>query len=172
MTKIFTGIFILMLFISLGACVRSTHTAQDAGQKDSLETVSFKNDTLAQVYTWYTALKNDLVKADSIQAEHAADTLAQILKQIDGCDTSVGITEKIGTVTDLKIQRDLFVLLNNDLMPIFRHAKLTAGSIYVQYCPMADNGNGAYWLSSSKEIRNPYYGNEMLTCGSVKEKIR
>jgi hypothetical protein len=37
---------------------------------------------------------------------------------------------------------------------------------------MANNNTGAYWLSDSKEIRNPYLGNEMLTCGKVKETVQ
>ncbi|RYF79677.1 MAG: DUF3347 domain-containing protein, partial [Chitinophagaceae bacterium] len=37
--------------------------------------------------------------------------------------------------------------------------------IYLQYCPMKN----ASWLSSAKQIRNPYYGSSMLTCGEVTE---
>jgi Cu(I)/Ag(I) efflux system membrane fusion protein len=43
--------------------------------------------------------------------------------------------------------------------------------LYVQFCPMADDNNGAYWLSTSKDVLNPYYGSMMLKCGSVKETI-
>jgi Cu(I)/Ag(I) efflux system membrane fusion protein len=39
--------------------------------------------------------------------------------------------------------------------------------IFVQKCPMANNNKGAFWLSINKEIRNPYYGEQMMTCGSV-----
>ena len=45
-------------------------------------------------------------------------------------------------------------------------------TIYYQYCPMAKNGEGAYWLSNSEKIRNPYYGEAMLGCGEVKETIK
>ena len=41
------------------------------------------------------------------------------------------------------------------------------GEVYLEYCPMAK----ASWLSSEKEISNPYLGNKMLKCGSVKETI-
>ena len=44
-------------------------------------------------------------------------------------------------------------------------------TIYYQFCPMARNGAGAYWLSAVKEIKNPYYGEAMLTCGENKEVI-
>jgi Cu(I)/Ag(I) efflux system membrane fusion protein len=46
-----------------------------------------------------------------------------------------------------------------------------ASPIYVQHCPMADSNKGADWLSKEKEILNPYFGQDMLTCGEVKKKI-
>lgn len=41
--------------------------------------------------------------------------------------------------------------------------------VYRQFCPMAQSGKGAYWLSDKKPIRNPYFGEQMLTCGETKE---
>lgn len=43
--------------------------------------------------------------------------------------------------------------------------------LHVQFCPMADNGNGARWISENKEIENPYYGLMMSSCGSLEEQI-
>ena len=40
--------------------------------------------------------------------------------------------------------------------------------MYKQFCPMAFNDQGGYWLSNSKEVRNPYFGDKMLKCGMVK----
>jgi Cu(I)/Ag(I) efflux system membrane fusion protein len=37
---------------------------------------------------------------------------------------------------------------------------------------MALNDKGAYWLSEFEEIRNPYFGDAMLTCGEVVETYR
>ncbi|PKP34687.1 MAG: hypothetical protein CVT98_10650 [Bacteroidetes bacterium HGW-Bacteroidetes-15] len=45
-------------------------------------------------------------------------------------------------------------------------------TIYVQHCPMADNNKGADWLSSEKEIKNPYFGSSMLKCGEVTKEIK
>jgi membrane fusion protein, copper/silver efflux system len=44
-------------------------------------------------------------------------------------------------------------------------------TLYVQFCPMANNNLGAKWISTEAEIRNPYYGDAMLTCGSVVEVL-
>ena len=43
--------------------------------------------------------------------------------------------------------------------------------VYNQYCPMADDNKGAYWLSNDKNVLNPYFGSAMLACGSVKQVI-
>jgi Cu(I)/Ag(I) efflux system membrane fusion protein len=43
--------------------------------------------------------------------------------------------------------------------------------IYEQFCPMADNNKGAYWLSTTKEITNPYFGEAMLTCGEITDEM-
>lgn len=44
--------------------------------------------------------------------------------------------------------------------------------VYIDFCPMADDFKGAYWLSSSEEIRNPYFGAAMLSCGEIKSTIK
>lgn len=38
--------------------------------------------------------------------------------------------------------------------------------VRVAYCPMAKES----WLQKESEIRNPYYGKSMLTCGEFKKK--
>ena len=43
--------------------------------------------------------------------------------------------------------------------------------VYLQYCPMADDDKGAYWLSGERQVLNPYFGTAMLTCGEVKQII-
>lgn len=43
--------------------------------------------------------------------------------------------------------------------------------LYVDYCPMANNNKGAYWLSQVKEIQNPYQGQKMPHCGELKKAL-
>ena len=45
-------------------------------------------------------------------------------------------------------------------------------AVYVDHCPMYNDGKGADWLSKENGIKNPYYGSQMLTCGKVKETIK
>lgn len=67
----------------------------------------------------------------------------------------------------LENQRDVFVRLSQNMIQIGRQMKNLDTKLYVQRCPMANNDKGADWLSLEEEIRNPYYGDAMLTCGSV-----
>ncbi|MGY8915099.1 MAG: DUF3347 domain-containing protein, partial [Flavobacteriales bacterium] len=76
---------------------------------------------------------------------------------------------KIASSDNLKSQRKAFSDLSNEMENLLR-GTITSGKIYKDFCPMALNG-GAYWLSAIKDIRNPYYGAQMISCGKVTEVI-
>ena len=44
--------------------------------------------------------------------------------------------------------------------------------VYFQHCPMANDGQGADWLSKESGIKNPYFGSMMLTCGKTVETLK
>lgn len=69
-------------------------------------------------------------------------------------------------------QRDHFVVLNQNMVPIVMNIGAIDPQVFIQKCPMANNNQGAFWLSTTKEIRNPYYGEQMMTCGSVIDSVR
>lgn len=68
-------------------------------------------------------------------------------------------------------QRSHFVVLNQNLVPIVMNIDNMKPKVFIQKCPMADNNKGAFWISADEEIRNPYYGEQMMTCGSVIDSI-
>lgn len=68
-------------------------------------------------------------------------------------------------------QRDHFIVFNEKIVAIVMNIDRIEPVLFVQKCPMANNSKGAVWLSKDKDIRNPYYGDTMLTCGSVIETI-
>lgn len=78
---------------------------------------------------------------------------------------------KIKKTKDLNKQRHAFSLFNQNMYEVFKSFQLSNTEIYHQYCPMANDDKGAYWLSNKKEIRNPYFGDEMLMCGEVVEDL-
>jgi predicted membrane-bound mannosyltransferase len=68
-------------------------------------------------------------------------------------------------------QREHFELLSKDIYDLVK--TFGAGQVlYKDFDPMAGNGKGAFWISETKEIKNPYMGKAMLTSGSIKEEIK
>ena len=43
--------------------------------------------------------------------------------------------------------------------------------LYRMHCSMVYPDRGADWLQAGEELLNPYWGAQMLHCGSVKGKI-
>ena len=76
--------------------------------------------------------------------------------------------QQLAQAKDIAKQRDVFATLSGYMMQLAKTEMLSDAYLYIDYCPMKK----AYWLSDSKPIRNPYYGNSMLTCGEIKETIK
>lgn len=72
---------------------------------------------------------------------------------------------------DIKKQREYFVDLSAAIVNSNKVFGVKSATYYEQYCPMANSKEGAYWLSTEAGIRNPYFGDKMMTCGEVKNKI-
>ena len=64
-----------------------------------------------------------------------------------------------------------FVFLSTVMVKSVKALGYDSQKLYVDYCPMANNNKGAYWLSQIKEIQNPYLGQKMPTCGEVKKEL-
>ena len=79
--------------------------------------------------------------------------------------------DKMTGSKDTKDQKAAYDSFNQSLFKSIKAFGITEGSVFYQYCPMALDSQGAYWLSNTKEIRNPYFGGNMLSCGSTKETI-
>ncbi len=69
---------------------------------------------------------------------------------------------------DLEHQREHFMKLSNSVYSLVSSFKANEAEAYLHYCPMKK----ASWLSDSKDVKNPYYGKKMLTCGSVKATLK
>ncbi len=81
--------------------------------------------------------------------------------------------EHIGdNATKIDHQREHFITLSNNLLAVTKALKINSEPTYLQFCPMANGGKGAYWLSKENKVKNPYFGKSMLTCGSVKETLK
>jgi Cu(I)/Ag(I) efflux system membrane fusion protein len=67
--------------------------------------------------------------------------------------------------------RDAFVGISKELLTALENQNYEHPSLYVQFCPMANNGEGARWISDEEEIANPFYGQKMHKCGETVTKI-
>jgi Cu(I)/Ag(I) efflux system membrane fusion protein len=80
-------------------------------------------------------------------------------------------SEKISQLSEIEAQREQFDFLSQALIKVIKVFGIPAGTFYVQHCPMAFNNEGADWISKDEQIRNPYFGDQMLTCGITQETI-
>ena len=168
-----------MLIIGVVSCTNTdqkgsgnSDTTVHAAEKVDTADVTLKDAKVQAIYTGYIALKNALVEAKSEVAQKAAATLKTDLANYKGCENTALTAAKIADAKDLAAQRKDFTALSSDVIALFKHAEVTKGAIFVQHCPMANNGEGGDWLSSEEKIQNPYYGDEMMECGRVVETIK
>ena len=144
----------------------------------------FKNQ-LKVVFNDYIKLKDALVKDDSktvlgvskellvnltkMDMKLLTDSKAHnhwmpLEKEIKASATSISNT------SDIKSQRNHFKHLSSHLINAVQLFGVNE-KVFVEFCPMADNNKGAYWLSKEEKVINPYFGDAMLTCGEVKQII-
>ncbi|MEO6347366.1 MAG: DUF3347 domain-containing protein [Aquaticitalea sp.] len=137
-------------------------------------------NALNTVFNTYFAIKDALVKTNATSATAKA---AELLNAIKALKVETLKTEQQATVTkvlpsimdaakkisetkDISKQRETFKSLSKNIHEIITFYNATE-TLYYQYCPMQD----ANWLSKDKTIKNPYYGSQMLSCGSNVETI-
>ncbi|TXK76997.1 efflux RND transporter periplasmic adaptor subunit [Mesonia sp. K4-1] len=130
----------------------------------------------------YLQMKDALVASDANQVSAFAKATSTALKSADikslgsmeqsNIKKSIEILDAIAANDNLENQRGHFVILNENMVSIAMSVNGTDEMLYVQKCPMANNSKGAVWLSAEKDIRNPYFGDAMLTCGSVIDSIQ
>ncbi len=174
--KVYFGIAVVVLLMACnGTAQKATGSKDTVSVKDvavdDASRPTFKDEKVALIYTEYLKLKDDLVATKFEESKVSAKSLSASLKGYAGCENTAVIATKIENAKDISVQRAEFTSLSADVIALFKHAAVTNGTIYVQHCPMANNGNGGDWLASEKKIQNPYYGSEMMECGAVIEEI-
>jgi hypothetical protein len=155
--------------------IHELHEVESSESTESIPaaSVSFSNQEITGIINSYLDLKDQLVATDGEKASAEASRLLSVLEksQIQTKESLKVAVAQIANSTDSEIQRTAFDLVSQQVLILAKSAVLTEGKLYKQYCPMAKNNTGAFWLSASQEIRNPYFGDKMLKCGSVEEEI-
>ena len=156
-----------------------------SNMKERLEVSKDFQNQLRQVFNSYIDLKDALVKDDSKKVSDDAKSLLNGLSQVDmklltdikahnhwmSLEKEIKASvNSISNTSDIKSQRNHFKHLSAHLTSAVQLFGVNE-KVYHQFCPMADNNKGAYWLSKEKQVLNPYFGNAMLKCGEVKQVI-
>jgi hypothetical protein len=135
---------------------------------------STQQHQLSQLLTQYYNIKDALVAGNGYLASIKAEEFIKTANSIDYKVISEGNINAllkdatpVSETKDIKVQREHFSNLSNNMASLAKSVKLTTEPIYQAYCPMKK----ANWLSNDKAIKNPYYGSAMLTCGKVVETI-
>lgn len=139
--------------------------------------------SLEDIIRAYSDLKDAFVQSDAKLVDMAIGPLAKLIegasvselkgkesKQWSNTASSLQKSLKgIQTNEDVELKRKEFETLSESLISAVEYFGNGDMLIYKQYCPMAFGDKGANWLSLQKEIRNPYFGDKMLTCGEVRK---
>lgn len=144
-----------------------------------------KKFSIAPIVTDYLSLKNALVSDDDKAAANAGKKLLATLNKVDmnaipadkhkqymeiaddAKEHSEHINDNVGNIHH---QREHLAVLGEGLKELIELFGTTQ-TLYQDHCPMFNDGKGAVWFSESKEIKNPYYGSKMMTCGKVEKTI-
>jgi hypothetical protein len=133
--------------------------------------VKFNDPKVATVYQGYINLKTALVNSDVNSTADEAGRLKTALTDAGANEEVLLAVQSMTESTDVETQREEFVLITETVEGMLDGA-IESGVVYKQYCPMAFDFKGGYWLSNSTEINNPFFGDKMLRCGKVTSKIR
>jgi hypothetical protein len=169
MKKIFIGLVIAV----------SSLTASLAQSKQNTVSVN-------EIIRSYLQMKNAFTEDNTTGAAEAGTKLESAFKNFDKSALNPAQKNKYEEVEadakehaehigknggNIAHQREHFVILSTDIYDLVK--TFGAGQVlYKDFDPMANKGKGAFWLSETKEIKNPYMGKAMLTSGSVKEEIK
>jgi hypothetical protein len=133
----------------------------------------------------YLHTKNALANDNAAEASTGAKMVTEALTKVDKSyfsseqkmiydQNEAGLkehAENISKTSDIKDQRSHFSMLSKNVYNVIT-AFGGGRTLYHDHCPMANDNKGAMWISEVADIKNPYMGKKMPTCGSVEEKIK
>lgn len=162
----------------------SNKANENTNMNERLKVSEKFQEQLKEVYNDYINLKDALVKENSKDGSQNASSLLSNLSKVDmkllkeevhnhwmTIETEIkSSATSIASSKNIKTQRNHFKHLSSHFINAIQLFGINE-KVYVEFCPMADNNKGAYWLSQEEKIRNPYFGDAMLKCGEVKQTI-
>jgi len=162
---------------------QSENTESETMQMSKTETV--KTEDLKLVFDNYFEVKDALVQSDGNLTATKANELLKSLEKIKMDELKMDVhmvwmevmkdlkadANKMAKSKAVDSQRKTFISLSKNMYSLLKTAKYEE-PVYYQFCPMANEGKGANWLSKENPVKNPYYGSQMLNCGKTVETIK
>ncbi len=130
----------------------------------------FKTERVETAFKAYIEVKNAMVNTDAAKTAEAAKNLKVAMTEAGAETGALEEVERMSSSSNIAEQREAFVDVTAAMEGLLTD-ELEGGTIYKQYCPMAFDNSGASWLSESKDIANPYFGNKMYRCGRIEAVI-
>lgn len=171
--------------VDAAAQLSGKYSMMNQPESKRLEVNNTFKTQLTDVVNNYFLLKNAFVESDVDKVKKEAQKVNRSLKNVNmsllendphhqWMEIENNLSSSLSSVletNDIEEQRKHFEIISEALINAAELFGVNIDWVYVQYCPMAFDDKGAYWLSESEEIRNPYFGDMMLTCGEVTKKI-
>lgn len=182
------SIFLFGIASTMLSCSNPSTTTDDVNESNTIAVIRIDTqfpatikEESAQLTTIYMGLKDQLVESNFEGAQAEAVTFIKAVdawkmdvldasqktilsSKLEALRASIGV---FGTAMDIKGQRKVFKEITAQYEGLVKESGMNSTKLYKQFCPMAFDGEGAYWLSKDSTIRNPYFGDEMLECGEV-----
>jgi Cu(I)/Ag(I) efflux system membrane fusion protein len=168
--------------VALCACTGETTsgTPSSAQAQSAAVAVAAKPGTPAQnLVNAYISLQSKLAKDDAAGSKAAYVSLQNALKAKDlGLDAATekklaGAAAQGASAAQLTDARTAFAAVTDGMLTYLGAAKNPLStSLTVAHCPMALDNKGAKWLQLGENLENPYFGSEMLRCGTVEKSVQ
>lgn len=153
----------------LAAC--SAPEAQESTAGAEPQQGTYLKDSYAEVpLDQYLRIKDALVSSNPTEAQAAAKHLDSLWTTNSPGEQLLSSVRQIASTSDLAAQREAFYSLTQAYL-VSLESKPGEDTLYLQFCPMAFDYEGATWISREKVVMNPYFGDEMLNCGVVRKPI-
>lgn len=160
---------------------------EDNTNTDNIEmNLNIFKSKLLVIINSYLELKNEFIEGNSLAVQKSSKELllhfleaGNQLKDKQSFKTWEELADKlvkdlqsINNSKDIKVQREIFIDFNLYFYKLIKAFGVNNITLFYQYCPMANESKGAFWISNSSVIKNPYFGNKMLGCGETKEILK
>ena len=182
-------IITIALAVALTACNNGNNKTTDAQQnnvpndtsmamQDTASTQTTATVSIKEIISTYLQLKNAFTKDNTNDAATAGTSLQTAFKNFDKTALTAQQKKVFEDVADDASEHAEHIganggnMLSKDMADLIKTFGNGGQTLYKDFCPMYNNNKGAYWISEAKEIKNPYLGKAMPTCGTMKEVMK